>query len=64
MAAVGCCGCYITADNASTMKDVIVAISRRHHGYELLVAGDFNANLLYTEGTMRADDIVAAKGKK
>ena len=48
-------GCYITPDDASTIEDVAVAISRRTQKADLLVAGDFNANMDEPEGTMCAE---------
>ena len=52
-------GCYITPDEALNIEDVVAAIRKWPRGDEILMAGDFNANLAETEGTMRAEEITA-----
>ena len=45
--------CYLSPDNTSTIESVIAALKERPIGAELLVAGDFNANLVDPEGDWR-----------
>ena len=40
-------GCYIAPNNDSAIEDVIAAIVSHPQGFELLVAGNFNAELDY-----------------
>ena len=44
-------GCYITTDDESTIEDAVAAISRQHQGSDILVAGNYNADLEVSEGT-------------
>ena len=53
-------GCYIASDDASTIEDVIAAISRWPCGAELLLSRKLNAKLADTEGTMRKEEISMA----
>ena len=57
-------GCYISPGNDSTIEDVDTAIRDQPYGSELLVAGDFNINLVEPEGTPQgeavADELAAA----
>ena len=60
-------GCYINPDDDSTLEDVAAAISRRPCGDELMVVGNFNANLEKPEGITCTEDIkmdLAAAGLK
>ena len=49
-------GAYISPEDEVTMETVIHAISRKPPGAELMVAGDFNADILAPEGR-RAENI-------
>ena len=53
-------GCYIVPNDASTIEDIVAAISRRPQGAELLVNGNLNEDLDEPEGTTCAEDIFAA----
>ena len=53
-------GCYLAPDDTSTIDRVIAALKERPKGSELLVAGEFNANLAESEGDQRGEDIAAA----
>ena len=53
-------GCYLAPNETSTIESVIAALKKRPMGDELLVAGDFNANLLEPEGDRRGEYIAAA----
>ena len=53
-------GCYIAFDNASTKEDVIADINRRTLRAGLIVAGDFNENLLEMEVTMHTEDVAVS----
>ena len=53
-------GCYLAPDNASTIDDVIVAISQRLRGGALLVAGDLNTNLTAPEERTQDEEIAEA----
>ena len=53
-------GCYISPYNASTIEDIIASIRRRPQGAELLVAGNFNADLASPEGIACAEEIDTA----
>ena len=48
-------GCYISPDDASAVEDAAAAIGRRPQGDELLVDGNFNANLADTERMSRTE---------
>ena len=50
-------GCYLAPDDTSTMERVVEALQSRPGGAELLVAGEFNANLSKPEGDRREEDI-------
>ena len=50
-------GVYLAPDDTETMERVIEAIRSRPRGAELLVAGDFNVDLVTPEGGRRAEDI-------
>ena len=52
--------CYLAPDDTLTIDSVVAALKERPSGTELLVAGDFNINLLETEGDRRGEDIAAA----
>ena len=43
-------GCYLDPDNASTIEDVVVAISQRPRGGVLMVVSNFNTKLVASEG--------------
>ena len=43
-----------------TIESVVVALKELPRGAKLLVAGDFNVNLVEPEGDRRGEDIVAA----
>ena len=43
-----------------TIEETDVAIIRRPQGAKMLVAGDFNAELAKTEGSVHTEEIVAA----
>ena len=45
-------GCYLTREGASTIEEIVAAISQRSCGAKLLVAGNFNSNLAAPEGHM------------
>ena len=49
--------CYIYPDDASTIENFVLAISRRPQGDELLVSANFNAYLYDPERTTRAGTI-------
>ena len=53
-------GCYLAPDNTSTIESVVSAFKEHPVGAELLVAGDFRANLAEPEGSRRGEDIAAA----
>ena len=53
-------GCYLAPNDTLTIESVIAALKKRPMGDELLVAGDFNANLLEPEGDRRGEYIAAA----
>ena len=53
-------GCYISPDEALIVEDDIAAISRQPQGAELLVAGNFNADLANPEGIACAEEIDTA----
>ena len=50
-------GCYMDPYDALTIEALFAAISQRPHGANLLVAGNFNANLAAPEGYARYEDI-------
>ena len=54
-------GVYLAADDTETMERVSEAIQSRPRRAELLVAGDFNANLATPEGDRRAEAITTAQ---
>ena len=43
-------GCYLAPDDTSTIDSVIAALKELPRGAELLVAGEFNVNLVEPEG--------------
>ena len=53
-------GFYLDPDKASTTYAAVADISQQPRGLELLVYGDFNANLLASEGNAKDEDITAA----
>ena len=53
-------GCYLAHDDTSTIESVVAALKELPMGAELMVAGDFNANLAEQEGDRRGEDIAAA----
>ena len=53
-------GRYIAPDNASTIEDVVAPISRQPQGAELMVDGNFNADLDDTEWTTYVEEIDTA----
>ena len=52
-------GCYLAPNNTLTIESVAAALMERSMGAELLVAGDFNANLAEPEGDPRGEDIAS-----
>ena len=50
-------GVYIAPEDTETMERVVEAIRRKPRGADLLVAGDFNANIAAPEGDQRAEEI-------
>ena len=53
-------GCYLAPDDASTIEDIVAAISKRPWGAALLAVGDFNTNLATTEVLEQNKGIAAA----
>ena len=53
-------GCYISLDDALTTEGVVTSIRRRNKWYEILVAGNFNADLSNPEGTTCTEEIATA----
>ena len=53
-------GCYLAPDSTLTLESAVAALKERPRGIKLLVAGDFNINLLDPEGDRRGEDIVVA----
>ena len=53
-------GCYISPEDALTIEDIVLAIDRWSRGGELLVSGNFNADLENPEGSACAEDISAS----
>ena len=52
-------GCYLSPDNAVTIKTDVAVIVQRPRGVALLMAGDFNTNLSAPEGISHEEYIVA-----
>ena len=50
-------GAYIATEDKETMERVVAAIERKPRGVELMVAGDFNADIKAPEGNQRAENI-------
>ena len=50
-------GVYIAPEGTETMERVVEAIRKKPRGAELLVAGDFNADIAAPEGDRRAENI-------
>ena len=50
-------GVYILPEGTETMERVVEAIRKKPRGAELLVAGDFNADIAAPEGYRRAEKI-------
>ena len=48
-------GCYLSSDDTSTVESVVAALKECPQGSELLVAGDFNANIDHPEGDCREE---------
>ena len=53
-------GCYLAPNDTSTIERSVEALKERPKGDELLVARDFNANLVDPEGDRRGENIAAA----
>ena len=53
-------GCYFAPDGASTIEDVVAAISKRPRGGALLVVSNFNTDLVVPEGRERDEGVAAA----
>ena len=51
-------GAYIAPEDEETMERVVAAIGKKPRGAELMVAGDFNADIATPEGNRRAENIV------
>ena len=47
-------GVYIAPEDTETMEKVVEAIRKNPRGVELMVAGDFNADIAAPEGDRRA----------
>ena len=47
-------GAYVAPEDEVTMETVVAAIGRKPRGAELMVAGDFNADITAPEGNWRA----------
>ena len=52
-------GCYIAPDKNSTIDSVVAALKERTCGAKLLMAGDFNTQILEPEGDRRGEEIAA-----
>ena len=50
-------GAYIAPEDEVTMETVVEAIGRKPPGAELMVAGDFNVDIMEPEGNRRAENI-------
>ena len=50
-------GAYIAPEDDETMERVVAAIGKKPQGVELMVAGDFNADIKAPEGNRRAENI-------
>ena len=48
-------GAYIAPEDTETMERVVAAIRKKPRGAELMVAGDFNADIAAPEGNRRAE---------
>ena len=50
-------GVYIAPEDTETMERVVAAVRKKPRGAELMVAGDFNADIAAPEGNRRAEKI-------
>ena len=50
-------GCYISPIDTSTIEDVAAAIRVQPYRAKILVAGEFNSNLVEPEGTPQGEAI-------
>ena len=50
-------GAYVAPEDKVTMETVVAAIGRKPRGAELMVAGDFNVDIMAPEGNRRAENI-------
>ena len=50
-------GAYVAPEDEVTMETVVAAIGRKPPGVELMVAGDFNVDIMAPEGNRRAENI-------
>ena len=50
-------GAYVAPEDQATRETVVAAIGRQPRGAELMVAGDFNADITAPEGNRRAENI-------
>ena len=50
-------GAYIAPEDTKTMERVVEATQKKLRGAELMVAGDFNADIAAPEGDQRAENI-------
>ena len=48
---------YIAPEDTDTMERVVAAIQKKPQGAELMVAGDFNADIAAPEGDRRAEKL-------
>ena len=48
-------GYYLAPDDASTIEDVVAAVSKQPRGVALLVAGNFNTDLAAPEGHVQGE---------
>ena len=52
-------GCYLTPKENLTIENFVAVLRERPRGSELLVAGDFTADLVQPEGARRGEEIAA-----
>ena len=50
-------GAYVSPEDEEAMETVVAAIGMKPQGAELMVAGDFNADIMAPEGNRRAENI-------
>ena len=52
-------GCYLVSYYASTVEHIVASVDQSFHGTDLLVAGNFNTDLVVPKGNARDEEIVA-----